>query len=54
MPLAVGKAINDRFGLYFEPYGELMLREVHVASFDAGLTLLPAINGSGTSATAQA
>ena len=26
--MAIGKAINDRFGLYFEPYGELVLREV--------------------------
>ena len=25
--MAVGKAINDRFGLYFEPYGELVLRK---------------------------
>ena len=26
--MAIGKAINDRFGLYFEPYGELVSREV--------------------------
>ena len=37
--LAVGKAINDQLGLYFEPYGEID-GGVHWASFDAGLTLL--------------
>lgn len=37
--LAVGKAINDRLGLYFEPYGEIG-GGTHWASFDAGLTLL--------------
>lgn len=37
--MAIGKAINDRFGLYFEPYGELVSGS-HYASFDAGLTLL--------------
>ena len=37
--LAIGKAINDRLGLYFEPYGEVG-NGVHLASFDAGLTLL--------------
>ena len=37
--LAIGKAINDQLGVYFEPYGE-MANGVHLASFDAGLTLL--------------
>lgn len=37
--LAIGKAINDQFGLYFEPYGEVA-NGIHLASFDAGLTLL--------------
>ena len=37
--LAIGKTINDEFGVYFEPYGE-MANGVHLASFDAGLTLL--------------
>jgi hypothetical protein len=37
---SVGKAINDRFGLYFEPYGEVLEGGFHLASFDAGLTLL--------------
>ena len=37
--LAIGKAINDRLGLYFEPYGEVG-NGIHLASFDAGLTLL--------------
>ena len=39
--LAVGKAINDKLGLYFEPYGEIDgFNGNHFASFDAGLTLL--------------
>ena len=37
--LAIGKAINDQLGLYFEPYGEVA-NGIHLASFDAGLTLL--------------
>ena len=37
--LAVGKAINEKLGLYFEPYGEID-GGAHSASFDAGLTLL--------------
>lgn len=37
--LAVGKAINDQLGLYFEPYGEVV-NGIHLASFDAGITLL--------------
>lgn len=36
---AVGKSINDRLGLYFEPYGEVWAGN-HYASFDAGLTFL--------------
>lgn len=39
--LAIGKAINDQLGLYFEPYGEVYAPSgMHLASFDAGLTLL--------------
>ena len=39
--VAVGKAINDQLGLYFEPYGEIDANTgTHWASFDAGLTLL--------------
>jgi len=34
---ALGKAINDRFGLYVEPYGEVVGGRVHYASVDAGL-----------------
>ncbi len=39
--LAIGKAINDQLGVYFEPYGEVDASSgMHLASFDAGLTLL--------------
>lgn len=37
--LAISKAINNQVGLYFEPYGEVA-NGIHMASFDAGLTLL--------------
>lgn len=39
--VAVGKSINDKLGLYFEPYGEYdTARGIHWASFDAGITML--------------
>jgi len=39
--LAMGRRINDRLGLYFEPYGTHDLaRGSHMASVDAGITFL--------------
>lgn len=39
--LAIGKSINDKLGLYFEPYGSYdTARGMHWASFDAGFTFL--------------
>jgi hypothetical protein len=38
--LALGISLSDKVGLYFEPYGDLVELENHLASFDTGLTYL--------------
>ena len=38
--LAIGIGLFGELGLYFEPYGEFLNFETHIASFDAGLTYL--------------
>ncbi|HEY5686677.1 MAG TPA: transporter [Yeosuana sp.] len=38
--VALGISITDTFGLYMEPYGNLVEFDVHEASFDAGITYL--------------
>ena len=38
--LALGVGINDRFGIYFEPYGEIVDFDDFVANFDMGFTYL--------------
>lgn len=38
--LSLGVRVNDKIGLYIEPYGSLVDFEDHVASFDAGFTYL--------------
>lgn len=38
--LALGKAINDKWGMYAEPYGELFDMEEFILNFDAGITYL--------------
>ena len=38
--VALGVSITDRFGLYIEPYGNLVEFETHEASFDAGIVYL--------------
>ena len=37
---ALGVAVNNKVGIYIEPYGELIDFEVYEASFDAGFTYL--------------
>ncbi|WP_025663195.1 transporter [Aquimarina megaterium] len=38
--LALGIGINNRVGIYIEPYGELIDLEEYIPNFDAGLTYL--------------
>lgn len=38
--IALGISVNDRVGLYIEPYGAFVELEEHVANFDAGFTYL--------------
>jgi hypothetical protein len=38
--LALGIAINDKVGVYIEPYGEIINFDEHIANFNAGLTYL--------------
>ncbi len=38
--LALAIGINDKVGIYIEPYGDLVDFEKHVANFDAGFTYL--------------
>ncbi len=38
--MALGIAVNNRIGLYIEPYGEFIDMDNHEASFDAGFTYL--------------
>jgi hypothetical protein len=37
---ALGVTVNDKVGIYLEPYGELINFDVYEASFDAGFTYL--------------
>ena len=38
--IALGVSVNDRVGVYIEPFGEFTNFEQHVSSFDAGFTYL--------------
>jgi hypothetical protein len=38
--IALGVAINDKLGLYIEPYGDVIAVENHISNFDAGFTYL--------------
>jgi len=38
--LAFGISVNDKVGIYVEPYGELAELEEHISNFDAGVTYL--------------
>jgi len=38
--IALGIGINDKFGIYIEPYGQLVDFDVYEASFDAGIAYL--------------
>ena len=38
--LAFGIGVNDKVGIYIEPYGELVELDQHVSNFDAGVTYL--------------
>ncbi len=38
--LAIGIGINERAGLYVEPYGDIGIFNEHLANFDAGFTYL--------------
>ena len=42
--MALGLSIYDNFGVYIEPYGEVVDFKTHLASFDAGITYLLADN----------
>ncbi len=39
--LALGIAVNEKVGIYIEPYGEIVNLEKHEMNFDAGFTYLP-------------
>jgi len=38
--IALGISVNDRVGLYIEPYGAFVELDEHIANFDAGFTYL--------------
>ncbi len=38
--LALGIGINDKVGIYIEPYGEIMDFDEYISNFDAGMTYL--------------
>ncbi|MBS9774698.1 MAG: transporter [Tenacibaculum sp.] len=38
--VALGIGVNDKFGLFIEPYGEVVDFEKHIANVDAGITYL--------------
>ena len=42
--LVLGLSIYDNFGVYIEPYGEVVDLKTHLSSFDAGFTYLLADN----------
>lgn len=39
--IAAGRAVNDKIGIYFEPFGEFREMEDFIINFDAGFTYLP-------------